>query len=496
MRAVLWISVLGMAAFFLSTPLADPDLWWHITVGRWILANQIVPANDYWNMFYAGEPWVAYSWLIEIIFALFESWGGLYGLLILKFATSLLLTFSLGYCFARISRDWFVGLLFALLTLAASSTHFSLRPQAFVWVYFIWLIFVADALAEKSRANLLRPRDEFKFYFFFALLMAFWANSHLTAILGLFTLACWLWKETSQRVLLISLLAATAGTFFTPYLGYEWIIFLQKASHPFDHSIIAEFQAATILQYRTAFLLLAIFFLLYLLYLAPRAVKFPRLALVIVFVIASLAIGKFLPMGVIVSFAVVASIWARESERISQVHGPGQALMLLKKQLLRVPKEGLSFVFIVLAILAGVHTWRAVINERMVPVSALDFIKEQDLQLPLLHGFTEGGYVMFRYANQAGEPGYLVPIDGRTNVIPADVWRKYSKAAFGQRGWQEYLELVKPETILWRSDRALVSILLATGQWCDVYDRYGYTILIKRDEFYRRADLSSPTCSQ
>ncbi|MCB0360829.1 MAG: hypothetical protein KDD44_14370, partial [Bdellovibrionales bacterium] len=69
---------------YLVSPLIDPDLWWHLTVGRWILAHQSLPIVDNWNRFALGHSWVAYSWSVEVLYAMAYRFAAEQGLVILK----------------------------------------------------------------------------------------------------------------------------------------------------------------------------------------------------------------------------------------------------------------------------------------------------------------------------------------------------------------------------------------------------------------------------
>ena len=42
-------------------PIEDPDLFWHIVIGRWILDHGAVPQVEYWNYFGLGQTFRAYS---------------------------------------------------------------------------------------------------------------------------------------------------------------------------------------------------------------------------------------------------------------------------------------------------------------------------------------------------------------------------------------------------------------------------------------------------
>lgn len=60
----------------------DPDTWFHIKVGEWILENGI-PRTDPFSYVIAGKPWVAFEWLSQVLFhALFGM--GSAGLILFK----------------------------------------------------------------------------------------------------------------------------------------------------------------------------------------------------------------------------------------------------------------------------------------------------------------------------------------------------------------------------------------------------------------------------
>src|SRR5271157_4389829 len=71
---------------------SDPDLWWHLRAGQWIVQHHLVPATDLFSAYGIGKPWVAYSWLFEaVVYAIYRS-AGLLGLLIFKVAMIMAIT--------------------------------------------------------------------------------------------------------------------------------------------------------------------------------------------------------------------------------------------------------------------------------------------------------------------------------------------------------------------------------------------------------------------
>lgn len=480
MKVILWFAILLATGSYICGPIVDPDLWWHITVGKWILAHGEFPTVDYWNMFGVSKAWRAYSWSSELLFAWFDLNWGLYGLLVLKLAFGVLLAFSLFYCLSKISGDWFLGALLGLFSTAACFNHFTLRPQTLVWIFFIWLILWTEDVVRKG------PTVKNQGALF--LVMVLWANTHITTILGLVTAAAWVWRSKHALKDPLRLFALLfVATLCTPYVGGEWITFFSKTGHPFAHASVTEFQPATIMQFSTGFLIIILVFFLSLLHHRPKSLNLAKLGLALMFVLASLAVVKFLPLAVILLAALIAKLWQQESANRNLLGNLAEAIERAKKTVDRLPREGLSFVFICLLILNVYKVWQDPLSEQITPVAAVNFIKEENLPAPVLNDFGKGGYLIYRHSNQYGEPSQLVPIDGRTNVTPHEVWNKFKAAFDGLHNWHEYIDLVKPQTILWRVESPLSSILLATGDWCSVFrsgdSEQGYHVFVNR-EFY------------
>jgi hypothetical protein len=58
-------------------PVTDPDFWWHLTTGNWILANHAIPRHDLYTFTVSGHRWITHEWLSEIVFAVLYAIGRL-----------------------------------------------------------------------------------------------------------------------------------------------------------------------------------------------------------------------------------------------------------------------------------------------------------------------------------------------------------------------------------------------------------------------------------
>jgi hypothetical protein len=91
-----------------KTLLSDGDTGWHIRTGEWIVAHHGVPVRDIFSFSRAGDPWYAWEWLSEVLFAWLNSCGGLAAVAlfsILLIAITFMLLFRRGRTCSR-SCSW------------------------------------------------------------------------------------------------------------------------------------------------------------------------------------------------------------------------------------------------------------------------------------------------------------------------------------------------------------------------------------------------------
>lgn len=57
----------ALALIVLCLPVMSPDVWWHLSAGRWILAHRAVPAADAFSFTLAGAPWIDFEWGFQLL---------------------------------------------------------------------------------------------------------------------------------------------------------------------------------------------------------------------------------------------------------------------------------------------------------------------------------------------------------------------------------------------------------------------------------------------
>src|SRR5258706_2759317 len=76
--AILLLGLLAMTA----RPATDPDLWWHLRTGQWIMEAGHIPHSDSFSFTRAGSPWVSHEWLSEVTFYAIWKFAGAAGLIV------------------------------------------------------------------------------------------------------------------------------------------------------------------------------------------------------------------------------------------------------------------------------------------------------------------------------------------------------------------------------------------------------------------------------
>jgi hypothetical protein len=154
--------------------IGDPDTYWHIAVGRWILAHGAVPHEGIFSATMAHAPWVAHEWLAEIALAgLFDlsGWTGLVA------ASALCVAIALAMLLRHLLRDLdpVHALIATGLAYFLAISHVLARPHIFTLPILVaWVAALVRARGEDRAPSL-----------WLALLMTLWANLHGGYIFGL-----------------------------------------------------------------------------------------------------------------------------------------------------------------------------------------------------------------------------------------------------------------------------------------------------------------------
>ncbi len=122
----LWLLLLigGRSRF-----LQDPGTFWHTVVGEQMLATHQLIYQDTFSFTFAGHPWSPHQWLGECLMALLHRIDGLDTLLLATVTILAGLFTWLAHRLIRAGLHWSLATVAVGLTMAASSSHFHIRPH-------------------------------------------------------------------------------------------------------------------------------------------------------------------------------------------------------------------------------------------------------------------------------------------------------------------------------------------------------------------------------
>ncbi|MDD5628528.1 MAG: hypothetical protein PHU21_05660 [Elusimicrobia bacterium] len=210
-----WGLALVCAAPAFCFPLFNPDLFWHLSAGRWILEHLALPREDFLSFTKAGRPWVDFEWLAQLVYQGVYACGGMLGLWYLKL--SLLVVSWLPLLRLLRSRGVAEGLLPAALAIWAVNVlaYSDIRSDLFSLLLFSWLLLHLESGSPLSWTwrRLLGVGAWF----------AVWADLHAGFALGLALLLCYaacaaLRRDWPQaRAHAAALAAGALGSLCNPY---------------------------------------------------------------------------------------------------------------------------------------------------------------------------------------------------------------------------------------------------------------------------------------
>jgi len=201
----------------------------------------------------------------------------------------------------------------------------------------------------------------------------------------------------------------------------------------------------------------------------------------IAFSALGLAILKFMPLAIFYNLALVSYAYPTILDtRFTQAFD--RLYLVIEK----IPKSGLSFMLLCISIVLFSDPYQNPLARR-IPQKSLHFILDKKLPMPIMNTFNDGGYISYRFADNNGQPGTKVAIDGRTNLISTELWRQYSAAINGYENWQVFINRTNANTILWPQSSALIALLKQSGEWCEVfregYGSSGFVTFVRKGSF-------------
>ncbi|MDB5573115.1 MAG: hypothetical protein JWR79_272, partial [Tardiphaga sp.] len=154
--------------------LRDPDTYWQVTIGQWIIDNRAVPTVDVYSWTMRGQPWISTQWLAQVLLASGVALAGWAGPVVLA-AAAIATTFALLARFVGQRLAAMPTLVLLCAALALMVPHLLARPHVLAMPVMVGVVGGLVAAMDRRGAP----------SWWLLPLMALWANLHGGFVLGL-----------------------------------------------------------------------------------------------------------------------------------------------------------------------------------------------------------------------------------------------------------------------------------------------------------------------
>jgi hypothetical protein len=452
--------------------LSDGDTGWHIRTGELVLETGRAPVADPFSFSRPRQPWFAWEWLADVIFAATWRWRGLAGVAALAGTVLALAATALLAQILRRGCGLWIGLAAAMAAVSASSIHYLARPHIFsILFYTLALGILAEDRARRGPLVwLLVP------------LTALWVNLHAGFVawlgtLGLLLILCAAQHDWSQVRRYGGLLAlCTLASFLNPY---GWRLHLHVARYlnsPWILEHVQEFQPPPI---RSEGTIVFALLLLSTVALVTQAGRFEAL-LVLLWGFLALRSARHVPFFAIAAAPVLASgaaaYWARLASR-ADTRAPLRIFWELALEFGRRPRASLWLPLTAAVVMAA--TPGTGFSDSVFPVRAVErnmVLLAPPAAMPrVLTSDQWADYLIYRLY-----PRQRVFFDGRSDFFGPAIGSDYRKLLAGESAWRELLERYHFDLALLPHDWALSTALEREPGWHRVY-RDSVAVLYARD---------------
>jgi hypothetical protein len=425
----------------------DPDVWWHLRTGEWILQHHAMPHTDPFSGPLAGKPWLDYSWLFELTVAKLFQWLGLPGIVSYSAAMVLAITVAMYRLVRRLQGDFTLAVLLSFFATFSMGHLYTPRPWLFTILFFVLEL---DILMHARTTGKLRELA------WLPVIFALWANLHIQFVDGLLVLGLALaeatlarWQNSAQtRVRPVwmgaALLASGLATLLNPYGWHIYNVAYDLATQAGALNAVSELQA----------------------------MPFRNLS---DFLVLTMALGSAAALAWrrrLVSFEaallVFAAVLSFRSQRDVWLMATAAAAILASAITGREKAEGssprvatrLAVALAALAIWAGFHMLQVNDDRLQVqvagsfPVQAVEAIREGGFSGPLYNEFNWGGYLIWALHMP-------VSIDGRQNLYGDKRMDRSAATWAAEPDWASDSQLTSAGVVIGPVDAPLMQVLRA-----------------------------------
>ena len=447
----------------------DPDFWWHLRVGRWIVENGKLPSHDLFTYTVPDHVWTDHEYLTEVLMWLTYSAAGTVGLAI---AFGLITWAGFWLIYRQVRRQPFVivGLGLALGALAgwpiwgprAQMITFALSCLELYWLH--------GSLSGRSRA-----------LNFFPLVMAVWANLHGGWVIGFAWLGValvsellgWAWDRSNPahkahvRFLAIITAASLVAVLATPH-GFSLYLYpFQTQGSVAQQKLIVEWFSPDFHQ-----IYLRPFEAMIFIVVAGFALRRPSLyQFLLVMTGLGLAlqsvrhIALFVAAATPVMIVTYSDYWKELAGRRGwKFQLPARPLFAAVTAIVLVLISAVAVIKIDSDVNPSVQ---AKLDASSYPIGAADWLAAHpDVGTRMYNQYGWGGYLAYRFYP---DPNRMVFIFGEAELMGDPLLNQYNDVQNLRPDWKAILDEHKVDYVIFNTGEALSNVLATQPEWKVVY---------------------------
>lgn len=477
----------------------DPDFYWHIKTGEYLLSSWPLPRSDVFTYTHSGSPGVLSEWLAQIVlYRVFDTTG--------YFGTAVLVAALCAFCgwlvylSCRRQMDNPVHAMIVALACSLFLVTAAPRPYLFTFAFFAATLFVLLEFKYARRDCLLA---------LLPVILLLWANTHGGFFLGLvliflFAGSEWLKRglqsegalETARLAKLgLWSVAAMVITLATPEFFRAWWYFFWGTLISSDPKTINEWQSPSFhVPITQGFLALVLIFFAIQAW-AKRKPDLTEIVVPLVFIasafvsvrnlsLAAIALAPFLAMN------LGRLPWLRGDRALVLERGTASSHGAVEPRTLTGGQEQfINWALLIVAGLALALSYPAQEKKQMaavatyMPVGAADFIVANGIRGNMFNTYHYGGYLIFRLY-----PEQKVFIYGKSVIYkddPDDFLGIHNDIQQGRPNWKALFDRYDIEYVVCVSNAAIRQLLLEEGRFKLVFDDGNHSVLLKNGDKFK-----------
>jgi len=474
---VLYLSVIGIHALQLKYAVRDPDLFWHLKVGDWIITNSALPHTGILSRTAANLPWVAYSWGYEVLLSASYSIGGLVGVGVFGVALTVLVGFFMYWMLYRLSGTFWLASILAAV--ACSAFLFNGMPRPMFLSEMLYAVTLTLLLEAQRRARI-------QILYWLPLVFVLWANLHIQFIYGLFAVGLFAGVNVLQNIadrfnyrperllapvlplksLLLVFALCAAATLVGPNFYKPYLVVLSYSKAKFTYSVISELQPLSFRGYShfaELFIVAAGFYAVG----WRKKLDLFRLTL--------------LTFACVVAFRTMRDAWFLCFSAAACIADYTEELLSAEpstRHSWRSYAIVTAAVVLILLIAAPATDFTMRSIDRSIsadyPVNALNFLRRNPVPGPLYNNLTWGGFLMWYL------PELPVAVDGRNDLYGDDLDKLFyeSESGFPSYATDPYLD--QAGVVILDSKLPLAKLLTIDSRFSLVYHDDIATVFARR----------------